>query len=86
MTLPTVPDWLKLHTGDLTPGVNGETVFVRIGGQPQYRLDARPAGGKHVCNVIQTVNGRLIGESPKCDTAAAALNSGLETLRNNLGW
>jgi hypothetical protein len=86
MTLPTVPDWLKLHTGDLTPGVNGETVFVRIGGQPQYRLDARPAGGKYVCNVIQTVNGRPLGDGTKYDTAGAALAGGLETLRSNLGW
>jgi hypothetical protein len=86
MTLPVVPDWLKLHAGDLTSGVNGETVFVRIGGQPEYRLDARPAGGKYVCNVIQTVNGRLLGDGTNYETADTALAGGLEALRNILGW
>ena len=86
MALPTVPDWLKLHDGGLKPGISDRTVYVLIGGEPQYRLDARPAGGKHVCDVVQTVNGRLLGDDTKYDTRDAALAGGLDALRNRLGW
>jgi hypothetical protein len=86
MPLPTVPDWLKLRDGSLTPGVHPQTAHVMLGGQPQYRLDARPAGGRYVCYVTQTVNGRPLGDGTTYPTADAALAGGLETLRNRLGW
>jgi hypothetical protein len=86
MSLPTVPDWLKVHDGALKPGINDRTVFVLIGGEPQYRLEAQPAVGKFVCDVIQTVNGRMTVDDTKYDTRDAALAGGLNRLRSQLGW
>ncbi|MFO0825778.1 MAG: hypothetical protein U0792_22105 [Gemmataceae bacterium] len=56
-TTVSVPDWLKLHDGSLTPGLRPETTFVVIGGQPLYKLEVRPAVGKFVCAISNTVNG-----------------------------
>jgi hypothetical protein len=86
MSLPTVPDWLKLRDGSLRPGLGDHTVFVMLGGQPQYRLDARPAEGKHACAVTQTVNGRRLDDGTTYPTRDAALAGGLDQLRNRLGW
>ncbi len=85
--MPPVPDWLKLHDGSLRPGLGGGTVLVMLGGQPQYRLDVRPAKGEFTCAVMQTVNGRrLDDERTTYPTPDAALAGGLEQLRNKLGW
>lgn len=82
----TVPEWLKSRDGNLRPGVGADTVFVMIAGEPQYRLNARPAGGRFACNVTQTVSGRPLGDATEYDTADAAFAGGLERLRNVLGW
>jgi hypothetical protein len=84
--LPTVPDWLKLRDGTLRPGLNGHVVLVMLGGQPQYRLEARPAAGAFTCAIVQTVNGRRLDDGRTYPTADAALAGGLEQLRNILGW
>ena len=86
MPLPTVPEWLSRRDGSLKPGTDPRTAHVLIGGQPHYRLDARPAGGRFVCLVTQTVNGRQLGDGTLFDTADAALAGGLEQLRAKLGW
>ena len=82
MPLPTVPDWLKLRDGSLKQGLGEHVVFVMLGGQPQYRLDATPAEGKLACAVTQTVNGRRLDDGTTYPTLAAALAGGLEHLRS----
>jgi hypothetical protein len=86
MTSMTVPDWLTKRDGTLKPGIRDGVLFVMVGGKPLYRLDVRPAGGKFVCAVVQTVNGKQIGDDTSYATADAALAGGLEQLRNKLGW
>jgi hypothetical protein len=82
-----VPDWLALRTGTLKPGVRPETQFVLIGGQPLYKLEARPASGKFTCAVSNTVNGkRLDDASTIYINAQEAFKGGLEQLRAKLGW
>lgn len=86
MPLPAVPDWLKAHDGGLAPGVRDHLVFVTVGGQPHYRLEARPAAGKYTCHVTQTVNGRRLDGGATYPDRDAALAGGLEELRATLGW
>ena len=86
MTRMTVPEWLTKRDGTLKPGVRDGVLFVMAGGKPLYRLDVRPAGGTFVCAVVQTVNGKQIGDDVKYESADAALAGGLEQLRNKLGW
>jgi hypothetical protein len=85
-TALTTPDWLALRDGGLKPGLRDNTLFVMVGGQPQYRLDARPAEGKHICHVTQTINGRQLGDGTTYPDRDAALAGGLEQLRAKLGW
>lgn len=86
MSLPTIPDWLKTREGSLTPGVRDHTVFVVLGNQPQYRLEARPAAGTYSCFVTQTINGKRLDGGASYPTQDAALVGGLEELRTKLGW
>lgn len=82
-----IPDWLKLRDGALKPGVRPETTFVLVGGQPLYKLEVRPAEGKHACAVSGTVNGRRLDDAKATyPTPEAAVAGGLEQLRNALGW
>ncbi|HJZ55839.1 MAG TPA: hypothetical protein VKE74_12800 [Gemmataceae bacterium] len=83
---PPVPEWLTRHDGSLKPGIGDGVVFVMIGKEPQYRLEVRPAAGKFTCAVIQTVNGRQLGDGTTYPGAESALAGGLEQLRNTLGW
>lgn len=82
----TVPNWLAKRDGALKPGLRADVQFVTIGGAPQYRLDVRPAAGTFSCAVIQTVNGKGLGDGTRYASADAALAGGLEQLRNELGW
>ncbi|MDB5310607.1 MAG: hypothetical protein JWO38_4809 [Gemmataceae bacterium] len=83
----SVPDWLAKRDGALKPGVNGHTLFVLIGGAPQYKLEARPAAGKFICAIQQTVNGKRLDDGTVTyPDPAAALAGGLEELRTKLGW
>ena len=75
-----------MRDGALRPGVRDHIVFVMLSGQPQYRLESRPANGKEVCQVTQTVNGRQLGDGTPYPSRDAALAGGLETLRAALGW
>jgi hypothetical protein len=84
--IPTAPEWLTRREGSLRPGLHPETVFVILAGQPQYRLDARPAKNQFACAVTQTVNGRRLDDAVGFPTAEAALTGGLDQLRQKLGW
>jgi hypothetical protein len=85
-TLP-VPDWLTLRAGSLKPGVRPETHFVLIGGQPLYKLEARPATGTFACAISNTVNGKRLDDGTiTYPSAKEAFVGGLEQLRAKLGW
>ncbi len=86
MALPMIPDWLKLRDGSLNLGLGAQTVVVILNGQPQYRLDARPAGGQFMCAITQTTNGKRFDANAKFATLDAALVGGLDQLRESLGW
>ena len=82
-----VPEWLTTRGGVLKPGVRPETTFVMLEGNPQYKLEVRPATGTFACAVSNTVNGKRL-DDPKVTypDANAALTGGLEQLRTALGW
>ncbi|AWM36459.1 hypothetical protein GobsT_57360 [Gemmata obscuriglobus] len=83
----TVPDWLQTRGGALKPGVRTETTFVMLEGNPQYKLEVRPAAGKFACAVSSTVNGKRLDDAAATyPTAADALAGGLNQLRDKLGW
>lgn len=86
MTLPTTPEWLKKRDGSLAANFTDHSVFVILGGQPQYRLDVRPAKGQFTCNVTQTNNGHRLDGDAKYASQTAAFDGGLENLRGKLGW
>lgn len=81
-----LPDWLARRDGHLQPGLREFTTHVMLGGQPQYRLDVRPALGKFVCAVVYAVNGKRLDDGTQYPTPAAAVAGGLEQLRRHLGW
>lgn len=83
----TVPDWLQARGGALKPGVRPETTFVMLDGNPLYKLEVRPAGGKFACAVSETASGKRHDDPKNTYTdAPTALAGGLEQLRNALGW
>jgi hypothetical protein len=82
----TTPDWLRRHDGSLRSGMNGNTIFVLIGGEPEYRLTARPAEGKFTCEILQTVNSGRIDSGKEYATISETMSGGLEELRAKLGW
>jgi hypothetical protein len=86
MALPAVPDWLSQRDGTLKAGIRDHTLFVVLAGQPQYRLDVRPAKGKSTCQVIQMNNGRRLDGGNEYPDPAAAFAGGLAELRDSLGW
>jgi hypothetical protein len=86
MPLPEVPNWLEKRDGSLKPGVRDHIVLVVIGGEPLYKLEVRPAGGKHSCYVSQTNNGRRLDDGTTYHDRATAFAGGLDQLRNRLGW
>ena len=84
---PTTPEWLTKRDGTLTPGLRDFITVVALGGQPNYRLEVRPAGGQFTCSVTQSVNGKRLDDGlGRAATAEAALTGGLEQLRTYLGW
>jgi hypothetical protein len=82
-----VPEWLAKRDGGLKPGVREHLFFVMIGGAPQYKVEARPAAGKFVCAVQQSINGRRLDDPAATYASAdAAIAGGLDQLRGALGW
>jgi hypothetical protein len=86
MAVLTVPDWLAKRDGSLKPGLPDGVVLALVGGRPMYRLEVRPAAGKHTCAIVQTVNGHRLDDGATYPTADAALAGGLDQLRARLGW
>ena len=83
----TVPDWLVTRSATLKPGVRPETTFVMLEGNPQYKLEVRPAAGTFACTVSNTVNGKRLDDlKATYPSADAAVAGGLEQLRTALGW
>lgn len=82
----TPPDWLTRRDGSILPALSPSSLFVAIGGQPHYRLDARPAKNQYACTVTQTANGKAIHAKDGYPTRDAALTGGLEQLRAAMGW
>jgi hypothetical protein len=82
----TLPDWLSRRDGTLVPAISPSSLFVAIGGQPHYRLDARPAKNQFTCTVTQTANGKSLNVKDGYPTRDAALTGGLEQLRTAMGW
>jgi hypothetical protein len=66
--------------------VEADTFLVLIGRKPQYMLKLLPLGGKHGCNVTQTINGRRLDAGGTFSTVDEAILGGLEDLRKALGW
>ena len=84
---PTTPEWLTKRDGTLAPGLRDFITVVAIGGQPNYRLEVRPAGGQFTCSVTQSVNGKRLDDgTARAPTPDAALTGGLDQLRLYLGW
>jgi hypothetical protein len=86
MPLPKVPDWLQNREGSLKAGVRDYVVLVMLGGQPDYRLEARPAAGAYSCFVTQTINNKRLDGGKVYPSLDAALTGGLDELRDRLGW
>jgi hypothetical protein len=86
MPMPAVPDWLKARDGALKPGIREHILLVMLGGQPQYKLEVRPASGTFTCFVTQTVNGKRLDQGKSYPTSDAALTGGLAELQERLGW
>lgn len=83
----TAPEWLTKRDCTLTPGIRDHIVFVAVSGKPQYKMEARPAKGKFACVVTQTINGKMIDNAvAEYPTKEAALNGGLDRLKDKLGW
>ena len=81
------PEWLTRRDGSLAPGLRDYITVVCLSGQPQYRLEVRPAGGTFTAFVTQMNNGkRLDAASATYPDPATALAGGLDQLREQLGW
>lgn len=86
-TPPTsTPEWLSKRQGELVASAKPDSYFVMLRGEPQYRLDLRPAMGKHTCVIIQTVNGKRLDNGSIEESKQAALSSGLDQLKAQLRW
>lgn len=80
------PIWLTSRRGGVSLGLNDSTWLVTVEGLQQYRLYAAPAKGQFTCSVTHSYNGKKIDGGKIYPTAEAALNGGLEELREHLGW
>lgn len=81
-----IPDWLARREGDLKLGPDKQSYFVMLGGKPLYSLTPIPVRGKLGCIVAQTNNGRRLDCSGTYHSLANAVQGGLESLRQALGW
>ena len=84
--LPAAPEWLSSRDGSLERGLRDHVALVMLRGEPFYKLEVRPAQGKHTCSVVKTVNGQRLDGGKIYDNFDAAMKGGLEELREKLGW
>jgi hypothetical protein len=82
----TTPDWLTQRGVHLQESKNGLSWLVYLGKEPQYLLMAVPVKGQFGCRITQTINGRRLDSGATYPTVEAALQGGLEDLRQALGW
>ena len=82
----SAPDWLALHGATISLAPDKNTRVVRLGDAPQYLIVPTPAEGKHMCKVVQGVNGKRLDKGEIYSSDADALRGGLEVLRLKLGW
>ena len=81
------PDWLTKRDGAMAQGLRDYIQVVSLSGQPQYRLEVRPAEGTFTVFVTQMNNGkRLDSAAATYPDPATAIAGGLEQLRERLGW
>jgi hypothetical protein len=79
------PAWLSQRGGAVRT-VTGGKWLVLFDDNPQYTLTPVPVGGKHGCDIRQTINGRRVESTGTFATAEEAVAAGLEDLRKALGW
>ena len=82
----TTPDWLMQRGVHLQESRNGLSWLVYLGKEPQYLLMAVPVKGQFGCRITQTINGRRLDSGATYPSVEAALQGGLEDLRQALGW
>jgi hypothetical protein len=82
----TTPDWLVRRGVHLQKSQNGLSWLVYLGEEPEYLLMAVPVRGQFGCRITQTINGRRLDTGATYPTVEAALEGGLEELRQALGW
>ncbi|HEV3143133.1 MAG TPA: hypothetical protein VGZ47_04535 [Gemmataceae bacterium] len=82
----STPDWLSLHGGYLRRGLDHHVWLVMLNGTPQYQLVITPAHGQFTCALTQLNNAKRLDKGAVYATAEAALQGGLEELKQTLGW
>ncbi len=82
----TTPDWLTQRGVHLQESKNGLSWLVYLDKEPQYLLMAVPVKGQFGCRITQTINGRRLDSGATYPTIEAALQGGLDELRQALGW
>ena len=86
MATITTPDWLSLRGGKIRPGVNADTWLILLSNMQEYAAVVAPAAGKFTCAVTLRNNGRRLDKGTVYPTAEAALQGGLDELKQSLGW
>lgn len=82
----TTPDWLAQRGVHLQQSKNNLSWLVYLDKEPQYLLMAVPVKGQFGCRITQTINGRRLDGDATFPSVEAALQGGLEELRQALGW
>lgn len=82
----TTPDWLTQRGVRVQQSKNGLSWLVYLNKEPQYLLMAVPVKGQFGCRITQTINGRRLDGGATYPSVEAALQGGLEELRQALGW
>ncbi|HLW68506.1 MAG TPA: hypothetical protein VKS79_24520 [Gemmataceae bacterium] len=84
-TIPT-PEWLSQRGGQIRPGISANTWLILLSNMQEYAAMVTPAAGKFTCAVTQRNNGKRLDKATVYPTAEAAVQGGLEELKQALGW
>ncbi|HTU94156.1 MAG TPA: hypothetical protein VMF69_29020 [Gemmataceae bacterium] len=82
----TTPDWLTQRGVHVQASKNGLSWLIYLDKEPQYLLMAVPVKGQFGCRITQTINGRRLDGGATYPSIEAALQGGLDELRQALGW